>query len=142
MADENLNITLNTTDGVEVKTAWRFYRSQLPTIVWDARPGMNKPLADFSKGHFTTEDKAVANILRKNGYIEIPLNMTEPPAVVVSQPTPQLKTENVPILKGAGNITGQAVEQAGQNIMEQVIDIPEVQQVQPGKAVSPVRVKG
>lgn len=125
-------------DEVEVKTAWRFFRSQLPTIVWDPRPGSNKAMADFSAGHFTTEDKAVAKILREKGYIEIPLNMTEPPAIVVQQPAPQLKTENVPILKGAGNVTGAAAEQAGQNIMESVMEIPEVQ---PGQNAGPTRVK-
>jgi hypothetical protein len=124
---------------VEVKTAWRFFRSELSTIVWDSRPGMNKALADFSKGHFTTEDKAVAKILRDMGYVEIPLDMTEPPAIVVQQPAPQLKTKNVPILKGAGNVTGAAAEQAGQNLMESVMDIPEVQ---PGQSTGPARVKG
>jgi len=126
-------------DNVEVKTAWRFFRSELSTIVWDVRPGMNKPLADFSKGHFTTEDKAVAKILRSKGYVEIPLNMTEPPAIVVMQPAPQLKTANVPIMRGAGNVSGVAVEQAGQNMMDKVMEIP---QVQPGQTVGPSRVKG
>lgn len=133
MENQNINV-----DEVEVKTAWRFYRSQLSTIVWDARPGMEKPLADFSKGHFTTEDKAVANILRKIGYVEIPLNMTEPPAIVVMQPAPQLKTANVPIMPGSGNVSGEAVEQAGQDMMDKIMDIPEVQ---PNQSMGPARVK-
>ena len=125
-------------DKVEIKTAWRFYRSNLSTIVWDPRLGMNKSLADFSKGYFTTEDKAVAKILRKKGYVEIPLNMTEPPMIVVNQPAPQLRTDNVPVFKNAGNITGGAAEEAAGKLMEGVIDIP---QVQPQQSLSPSRVR-
>lgn len=132
---------IDNTDKVEIKTAWRFYRSNLSTIVWDARRGTNKPLADFGKGYFTTEDKAVANILREKGYIEIPLNMTEPPALVVNQPAPILNTRNgsVPVMKGAGNITGEAAEKAASGMMDGLVDIPEVKTEQP---LAPQRVKG
>lgn len=126
-------------DKVEIKTAWRFYRSNLSTIVWDARN--NKRLADFGKGYFTTEDKAVATILRDKGYIEIPLNMTEPPVMTVNQPAPILNTRNgsVPVMKGAGNISGDAAESAASGMMDGLVDIPEVKIEQP---LSPGRVKG
>lgn len=128
----------NKTDEVEVKTAWRFFRSNLSTIVWDARPGAKQPLADFSKGYHTTEDKAVAKILRSKGYLEIPLNMTEPPEVVINQPAPILKTRNVPVMKGAGNISGNAAEAAAAGMMDGVVEIPEVNKEQ---SEAPARVK-
>lgn len=128
----------NEKDKVEVKTAWRFFRSNLSTVVWDPRKGMNKPLANFSKGHFTTEDKAVADILRKKGYIEIPLNMEKPPAIVVEQPAPQLMQEDVPVLKNIENLKGEAAEAAAQKAMDGIVQIPEVQASQP---LSPSRVK-
>jgi len=132
---------IDNTDKVEVKTAWRFYRSNLSTVVWDARRGAKQPLADFGKGYHTTEDKAVAKILREKGYIEIPLNMTEPPAYVVNQPAPVLNTRNgsVPVMKGSGNVTGEAAERAGSGMMNGLVDIPEVKTEQP---YAPERVKG
>jgi len=112
---------------VEEGELWRFYRSHLPTIVWDARGGQNKTLADFSKGYYTTKEKDVADILRSKGYLEIPLNMTEPPSVIINQPSPQLLRKHVPLMPGAGNISGAAAEIAASRMMEGVLSIPEVQ---------------
>lgn len=112
---------------IKVEKIWRFYRSHLPTIVWDARGGQNKAMADFSKGYFTTKEEEVADILRSKGYLEIPLNMTEPPAVIINQPSPQLLSKHVPLMPGAGNISGEAAEIAANRMMEKVLSIPEVQ---------------
>lgn len=81
--------------------AWRFYRSNLSTIVWD--PKLEQPLADFSAGHFTTDDPKVARKLRNLGYPEIPLDATEPPAnIIISQPT-QAIDGDVPVIKSLMN---------------------------------------
>lgn len=74
------------------KQKYRFYRSQLPSIVWDGQN--NCVLADFSKGHFTTDNLEVAEILLDKGYVQIPLNATQPPAVLVRIPGRSLKNTN------------------------------------------------
>ncbi|MGD9156796.1 MAG: hypothetical protein PVG39_00180 [Desulfobacteraceae bacterium] len=81
--------------------AWRFYRSNLSTIVWN--PKSEQPLADFTAGHFTTDDPKVARTLRELGYPEIPLDASEPPAnVIISQPT-QAIDGDVPIVRSLMN---------------------------------------
>ena len=74
----------------------RFYRSNLSTIVWDSENG--KPLADFSQGHFTTNNPRVVQILIDKGYVEIPLNSQEPPSIIINQPSTVLKQDHVPVL--------------------------------------------
>lgn len=76
-------------------TKRRFYRSNLETIVWD--PDEDKPMADFSKGHFTTDDKRVADYLEALGYVEIPLDAQEPPNIIVQKPT-HVIDGNVPVM--------------------------------------------
>lgn len=74
------------------KQEYRFYRSQLPTIVWD---GPNDcVLADFSLGHFTTDNINIARKLLDSGYVQIPLDATEPPPVLVRIPGKSLKNTN------------------------------------------------
>lgn len=81
------------------KKAWRFYRSNLSTIVWD--PENDKPLADFTAGYFTTNDPRVAEVLANYGYYEIPLDSTEPPLdVIINKPTRQIEGD-VPIMKSS-----------------------------------------
>lgn len=58
---------------------WRFYRSNLETIVWD--PERNKPLAHFVQGEFITNDPRVAEKLLELGYPRVPLEATNPPDV-------------------------------------------------------------
>lgn len=116
----------DTQEVVEQKQ-WRFFRSNLATVVWDARPGKNCSMADFSKGYFTTDDEEVAAILQKKGYPQIPLNMTEPPNIIVNQPSPQLLSKHVPLMPGAGNISGEAAEIAGSRMMDGVVSVPQVQ---------------
>jgi hypothetical protein len=83
----------------------RYYRSQLSTIVWDAENDCI--LADFSAGHFTTSDKRVQGKLEEFGYPEIPLNATEPPAIVIQQPTYAIQGD-VPVMsKGVAPIVAQ-----------------------------------
>lgn len=95
---------------------WRFYRSNLCTFVWD--PDNDTIMANFSKGHFTTKNKKVANVLRGKGYIEIDLNATQPPNIIVSQPAHALKEgQNVPIM---GNGINEAL---GQHKMEVVTEV-------------------
>jgi hypothetical protein len=77
--------------------AWRFYRSNLSTIVWN--PVTEQPLADFTEGHFTTDNPKTARKLRELGYMEIPLDATEPPSdVIISQPT-QVIDGDVPVVR-------------------------------------------
>jgi hypothetical protein len=86
--------------------AWRFYRSNLSTKVWN--PAENSLLADFSEGTFYTEDPKVARILRSKGYPEIGLEDEEPPDIIVTQPTMKIEGD-VPILgKGVSEELGQA----------------------------------
>lgn len=58
----------------------RFWRGKLPTTVWDGR--YDKPLCDFSEGHFTTDDEYTIGVLKKIGYIEIPLDAVRPPDII------------------------------------------------------------
>jgi hypothetical protein len=44
-------------------------------------------MADFSIGHFTTDDQRVAEYLLALGYPEIPLDATEPPNIIIQKPT-------------------------------------------------------
>jgi hypothetical protein len=74
---------------------WRFYRSNLSTIVWN--PDKENVLADFSQGHFTTDDEKVALKLRSLGYPEIALDAESPPDIVVNQPTMVIEGD-VPII--------------------------------------------
>ena len=71
------------------QVGYRFFKSHLPTIVWN--PATDSVLADFTPGHFITYDPKVAKILRKNGYPEIAMDATEPPNIIVNQPTRVLK---------------------------------------------------
>lgn len=83
-------------NGAINKKVWRFYRSNLSTIVWD--PGRNRPLADFSEGHFTTDDEKVARELARRGYLEIPIDCTTPPNnIILRQPSMQIDGD-VPII--------------------------------------------
>jgi hypothetical protein len=75
----------------------RYFRSHLPTIVWN--PDEGRPLADFSEGHFTTDDPKVQKKLEDLGYLEIPLDATEPPTgVIIRQPTHIIEGE-IPLLR-------------------------------------------
>lgn len=82
----------------EEKQAWRFYRSSLSTIVWN--PKTDSLLADFTEGHFTTDDPVVAKKLRELGYMEIPIDAIEPPSnIIIREVTPTINGD-VPILQG------------------------------------------
>jgi len=92
------------TNEASKQKAWRFYRSNLSTIVWD--PASGQPLADFSAGHFTTDNPKTARKLAALGYIEIPLDATEPPAgIIISQPTHAIDGD-VPVI---GALMNQAI---------------------------------
>lgn len=67
---------------------WKFYRSNLPTIVWNA--STNTVLADFKQGYFITSSASVANALIGMGYPEVEINSTNPPEVIVNQPPTEL----------------------------------------------------
>lgn len=73
------------------KTLYRFYKSNLPAIVWS--PFEDKPLADFSEGHFTTDDLKVAKFLLDNGYPQIPVDAKKPPNILVSIPGKSINTD-------------------------------------------------
>lgn len=72
----------------------RFYRSNLPTIVWD--PKHNRALCEFVDGQFYTEDPEVASILTDKGYPEVALDQTTPPDIMF--PKGQSLEGNVPIM--------------------------------------------
>lgn len=76
--------------------AWRFYRSNLSTIVWDGKAEC--PLADFSPGHFTTDNPKVARKLKEIGYPEIPIDATEPPAEIIVRQPAQTIDGDVPVI--------------------------------------------
>jgi len=59
---------------------YRFYRSNLPTVVWSKE--LNGPIAEFVNGQFYTEDPAVAKLLKDKGYPQISLDATEPPDIL------------------------------------------------------------
>lgn len=80
----------------EEKEMWRFYRSSLSTIVWN--PAKDEPLADFTEGHFTTDDPAVAAKLRALGYMEIPLDAEHPPeGVIIREVSPTINGD-IPVV--------------------------------------------
>lgn len=84
----------------EQQSKWRFYRSSMPTIVWD--PANERALADFSKGHFTTDDPKVAEKLKAMGYLEIPLDATEPPDIIIRPPAHVIEGD-VPVIRGTAS---------------------------------------
>jgi hypothetical protein len=61
-------------------TQYRFYRSNLETIVWDKEK--NCALAEFVNGQFVTDDPEVAQVLLDLGYPRIPLDATSPPDIM------------------------------------------------------------
>lgn len=77
----------------------RFYRSSMPSIVWD--PANDRPLADFTSGHFTTDDPVVVEKLRQMGYVEIPLDAIEPPPDIVVRPPKEIIEGDIPVMQGA-----------------------------------------
>lgn len=96
---------------------WRFYRSNLETIVWN--PKTNSPLADFSEGHYTTDDPEVADELRELGYVEIALDATEPPPdVMVKKPTILPDDFSVPIIRGNNETAGDIRTEAFRETLE------------------------
>lgn len=62
------------------QTLFRFYRSNLATVVWDPKQG--HALAEFVKGQFYTEDKKVAEKLIELGYPQVPLDAETPPQIL------------------------------------------------------------
>ena len=85
---------------------WRFYRSNLSTKMWDKEK--NRLLADVSDGTFTTDDPRVANMLKREGYPEIPLDADTPPDIIVNQPTVVIEG-NVPVMSHSiGESLGEA----------------------------------
>lgn len=65
--------------GTTQQKVFRFYRSNLETIVWDK--DNDRPLAEFVNGQFYTKDAKIAATLTAMGYVEIPLDLQEPPDV-------------------------------------------------------------
>lgn len=57
----------------------KFYRANLPTIVWN--PELKKPLAKFVKSQFVTEDDEVAEKLVEMGYPEVAMDASRPPTI-------------------------------------------------------------
>lgn len=79
------------------KQKYRFFKSHLPAIVWN--PNGKAKMADFSKGHFTTDDIEVAQLLLDKGYPQIPVDATEPPDIVMAIPGQSLEEgEMVPMV--------------------------------------------
>ena len=58
----------------------RFYRANLPKIVWD--PEKKRAMARFDEGDFTTSDPRVIAKLVAIGYPEVSLDATTPPEIV------------------------------------------------------------
>jgi hypothetical protein len=62
------------------QNTWRFYRSNLETIVWD--PENDRPLVEFIQGEFITSDPRIAEKLLELGYPRVPLEAVDPPDVI------------------------------------------------------------
>jgi len=92
----------------EEKKAWRFYRSSLSTIVWD--PAKDQPLADFTEGHFTTNDPRVAAKLKALGYMEIPLESNEPPPNIIIREVNPTINGDIPVVPNIAAADPRAVE--------------------------------
>jgi len=75
---------------------YRFYRSNLATIVWN--PEKNKALCEFVDGQYYTEDAQVAQKLADLGYPQIPLDLDEPPDVFFQKGKSLEEGENIPIM--------------------------------------------
>ena len=124
--------------------AWKFFRSEMATIVWD--PDNDKELAIFENGVFVTEDKRVAEILRKKGYIEIPMDADVPPGMVKVMPAPQ-RTGSIPLMPAAAAALkpegSEAMAPELQNKMDGVVSVPKAtgQVAVPGESPTPERVK-
>lgn len=73
----------------------KFYRSQLATIVWDAKN--EKVLADFKEGYFITEDKRTIGILIELGYPEVKLHSEAPPEGLVVTPERHILEGDAPL---------------------------------------------
>ena len=99
---------------------WRFYRSNLSTIVWD--PQKDKPLADFSAGYFTTADPVVAEKLSNLGYYEIPLDSTEPPLDIIINKPATIIHGDVPVMKSAA--MGEKIMEARMTAVTEEVNIP------------------
>ena len=78
------------------QTLYRFYRSNLASIVWD--PENNAPLAEFIKGQFYTEDSTVANKLIALGYPQVSLDAETPPQILFEKGKSLETGEHRPIL--------------------------------------------
>lgn len=80
---------------------FRFFRSNLPTIVWD--PDKNRAIVEFVEAQYYTEDEKIAQMLIDKGYPQIPLDLEEPPDVWFKRGRSLADGENVPVM--AKNIT-------------------------------------
>lgn len=104
------------------KKAWRFYRSNLSTIVWDK--DSETALANFSEGHFTTNNKKVAQVLKAKGYPQIGLNDTSPPNIIINQPVRVLKDgADIPMM---GNGINENIAQQRMEALTEEIKAPEI----------------
>ncbi|RLC88908.1 MAG: hypothetical protein DRJ03_01315 [Chloroflexi bacterium] len=82
----------------------KFYRANLPTVVWDA--GNDRALAEFVNGQFVTRDQDVAKKLLGLGYVEVDISADAPPPL----PDPPIQPAASPDVPLAG---AYAKEQAG-----------------------------
>lgn len=86
----------------ENKRLWRFWKSNLPAIIWD-KDG-ECALADFlinePKYTFTTDDERIAKVLQQKGYPEIALDADGPPDIVFDLGHSLEEGENIPVIGG------------------------------------------
>jgi outer membrane biosynthesis protein TonB len=62
------------------KESFRFYRSNLASVVWNPKAGA--PLAEFKRGEFITSEPWIAQKLIDLGYPRVPLDATTPPDIL------------------------------------------------------------
>ena len=73
---------------------YKFFRSELPTVVWDGK--LNKAIARFVDGQFVTTDLTVARKLEQMGYPLIPVSTKTPPNISRKVPIAvQIKTNEL-----------------------------------------------
>lgn len=79
------------------KIQFRFYRSNLESVIWDAENDC--PLAKFVNGEFITTDAGIAKKLEALGYPRVGINDAEPPDILYKKG--DTITEDIKILPNA-----------------------------------------
>lgn len=110
---------------------YRFYRSNLATVVWNPKEG--KALARFVNGQFYTKDVEVARKLTEMGYPQVSLDASTPPNILFEKG--EILEGNIPIMPKGMNeetVLAQQMAEAEQaKLAEQAKNINETEEMSP-----------